>query len=180
VDRLAVELTLERVQRAHDVADRPVAVLGGVRRLGRVGLLEHAGVGLGDHPLAEVNPDQVLLEDVVVEHVLGRLAEVQDPFAQVRRADSVGHVLGVDRAGRVVVTADTADSAGDEVRVPRVLALHEDAVAAEDRRGAVALGDPLGLEVDLRIDTQAAHDPRNRIPGHLGEFVFAASSRRHL
>src|SRR6185437_16026319 len=67
-----------------------------------------------------------------------RLAQVDDPLAQVRRTDAVGHVLAVDRAGRVIVTADAADPAGDEVRVPRVLALHEDAVAAEDGRGAVA------------------------------------------
>ena len=170
LERLAVELALEWVERAHDVADGAVPVLGRVRRLGAVGQLEHAGVGLGDHPLAEVHPDQVLLEDVVVEHVLRGLAQVDDPFAEVRRADAVGHVLVVDRARRVVVAADPADPAGDEVRVAGVLALHEDAVAAEDRRGAVALGDPLGLEVDLGVDTQAAHDPRDGIPGHLGEF----------
>ena len=141
LQRLAVELAGERVQRPHDVADGPVAVVAGVRRLGAVGLLEHAGVGLGDHLLAVVHPDQVLLEDVVVEHVLGGLAEVDDPLAQVRRLHAVGHVLRVAGAGGVVVAADAADAAGDEVRVARVLALHEDRVAAEDRRGAVALGD---------------------------------------
>jgi hypothetical protein len=49
----------------------------------------------------------------------------------------------------------------------RGLALHEDAVAAEDRRGAVTLDDLLLLEVDLGIDAEAAHDPGDRIPGHL-------------
>src|SRR5215472_6185917 len=97
----------------------------------------------------------------------------------MRRADAIGHVLVVDRAGRVVVTADPADPAGDEVRVARVLALHEDAVAAEDRRGAVALGDRLGLEVDLGVDTQAAYDPRDGIPRHLGQFAGFAFGRRH-
>ena len=126
---LAVELARERVERPHDVADGAVAVGLGVRRLGAVGLLEHAGVGLGDHLLAVVDPDQVLLEDVVVEHVLGRLAEVDDPLAQVRRAHAVGHLLGVAGAHGVVVAADAADAAGDEVGVARVLALHEDAVA---------------------------------------------------
>ena len=169
LERLAVELALERVQRAHDVADGAVAVLARVRRLGGVGHLEHARVGLGHHPLAEVHPDQVLLEDVVVEHVLRGLAQVDDPLAQVRRPDAVGHVLGVDRAGGVVVAADPADPAGDEVRVAGVLALHEDAVAAEDRGGAVALRDPLGLEVDLGVDAEAADDPGDRVPGHLGE-----------
>jgi hypothetical protein len=114
-----------------------------VRRLGAVGQLEHARVGLAGHPLAEVDPDQVLLEDVVVEHVLGGLAQIDDPLTEMRRPDAIGHVLVVDRAGRVMVTADAADAAGDEVGVPRVLALHEDAVAAEDRRGAVALDDLL-------------------------------------
>ena len=155
----------------------PVAVVGRVRRLGAVGQLQHARVGLRHHPLAEVHPDQVLLEDVVVEHVLRGLAQVDDPLTEVRRAHAVGHVLVVDRAGRVVVTADAADAAGDEVRVPRVLALHEDAVAAEDRRGAVALDDLLLLEVDLGVDAQAAHDPGDRIPGHLHQAgVFG---RRH-
>ena len=39
---LAVELARERVQRPHDVADGPVAVVAGVRRLGAVGELEDA------------------------------------------------------------------------------------------------------------------------------------------
>ncbi len=175
LQRLAVELALERVERAHDVADGPVAVVAGVRRLGAVRPLQHARVGLLDHPLAVVHPDQVLLEDVVVEHVLRGLAEVDDPLAEVRRRDAVGHVLVVDRAGGVVVAADAADPAGDEVRVARVLALHEHAVAAEDRRGAVALRDLLLLEVDLGVDAEAADDPGDRVPGHLDDVgVFAS------
>ncbi len=183
LEGLAVELAFQRVQRAHDVADELVAVIGGVRGLGPVGQFQHAGVGLADHLGAEVHADQVLLEDVVVEHVLGGLAQVDDPLGEVRRADPVGHVLVVDRAGRVVVTADAADAAGDEVRVPRVLALHEDAVAAEDRRGAVALDDLLLLEVDLGVDAQAPHDARDGIPVHLPDVgVFGsrhASSPRY-
>src|SRR5581483_3714605 len=106
------------------------------------------------------------------------LTQVDDPLAQVRRPDPVGHVLVVDRAGGMVVTTDAADAAGDEVRVPRVLALHEDAVATEDRRGAVALDDPLLLEVDLGIDAQAAHDPRDGIPVHLDDAGVLGSSHR--
>ena len=180
---LAVELAFQRVQRAHDVADGLVAVVARVRRFGAVGEVQDAGVGLGDHLLAVVDPDQVLLEDVVVEHVLGGLAEVDDPLAEVRRADAVGHVLGVHRARRVVVTADPADPAGDEVRVARVLALHEDAVAAEDRRRAVALGDALGGPVDLRVDPEAADDPGDRVPRHLDEVgpaLGADALVRHL
>ena len=169
LQRLAVEVALERVERPHDVADGAVAVVAGVRRLGVVGLLEHPRVGLLDHPLAVVHPDQVLLEDVVVEHVLRGLAEVDDPLAEVRRRDAVGHVLVVDRAGRVVVAADAADPAGDEVRVARVLALHEQAVAAEDRRGAVALANLLLLEVDRGVDPEAADDAGDRVPRHLDD-----------
>ena len=169
LQRLPVELAGERVERAHDVADGLVPVVGGVRGLGAVGLLQHPGVGLRDHLLAVVHPDQVLLEDVVVEHVLGGLAEVDDPLAEVRRPHPVGHVLVVDRAGGVVVAADPADPAGDEVRVARVLALHEDRVAAEDRRRGMAFGHPLLREVDLCVDAEAADDPGDRVPGHLGQ-----------
>ena len=169
LQRLAVEVARERVERPHDVADGLVAVVGGVRGLGAVGLLQDARVGLRDHLLAEVHPDQVLLEDVVVEHELGGLAEVDDPLTEVRRAHPVGHVLVVDRAGGVVVTADTADPARDEVRVARVLALHEDRVAAEDRRRRVALHHALLREIDLRVDPEAPDDAGDRVPRHLDE-----------
>ena len=178
LQRLAVELARERVQRPHDVADRAVAVGLGVRRLGAVRLLEHTRVGLGDHLLAVVDPDQVLLEDVVVEHELGRLAEVHDPLAEVGWPHPVGHVLRVARAGGVVVAADAADAARDEVGVPRVLALHEDAVAAEDRRGAVALGDLALPEVDLRVDAEAPDDAGDRIPRHLHQVVAVLAGGR--
>jgi hypothetical protein len=42
----------------------------------------------------------------VIEHVLRRLAEVDDPLADVRRPDAEGHVLGIGGAGGVVVAAD--------------------------------------------------------------------------
>ncbi len=174
LQRLAVELTAEGVQRPHDVADRLVAVVLGVRRLGAVGPFEDAGVRLGHHLLAVVDPDEVLLEDVVVEHELGGLAQVHDPLGQVRRTDVVRHVLGVARARGVVVAADPADAAGDEMGVARVLALHEDAVAAEDRGGAVALGHPPAAEVDLGVDPQASDDPGDGIPRHLHQLGLLA------
>ena len=170
---LAVEIAGERVERAHDVADGAVAVVTRVRRLGAVRALEHAGVGLADHLGAVVHHEQVLLVDVVVEHVLRGLAEIDDPLAQVRRLHAVSHVLRVARAGGVVVAADPADPAGDEVRVARVLALHEDRVPAEDRRGAVTLLDDLLLEVDLRVDAEAADDASDRIPRHLDDVAAA-------
>ena len=171
LQRLPVELARERVERPHDVADEAVPVISGVRSLGPVGLLQHTRIGLRDHLLAEVHADQVLLEDVVVEHVLGALTEVDDLLAERGRRHAVGHVLRVAGAGGVIVPADATDAAGDEVGVSRVLALHEDAVAAEDRRRAVAL-DHLALrEVDLRVDPEAPDDPGDRVPRHLDEAV---------
>lgn len=168
---LAVELTRQRVERPHDVADVLVAVGLGLRARGAVGQLEDAGIGLGDHLLAVVDPDQVLLEDVVVEHVLGCLAQVDDPFTEVRWDHPVGHVLVVHRAGGVVVATDPADTTGDEMRVARVLALHENGVPAEDRGAAVALSHSACREINLRVDAEAANDPGYRIPHHLGELT---------
>ena len=174
---LAIELPLEGIERAHDVPDGAVAMILRVRSFGAIGQLEHARVCLRDHLLAVVHADEVLLEDVVVEHVLGCLAEIDDPLAEVWRSYAVGHVLPIHRAGGMVIATDTADATRDEVGVPRVLALHEDAVATEDRRSAKTLNDLLLGEVDLRVDTQAAHDPSDRIPGHLDQVAAAGSSR---
>lgn len=129
---LAVELARERVQRAHDVRDGAVAVLCFMRRAGVLSFGQDAGVGFGHHLFAVVHANQVLLEDVVVEHVLGGLAEVHDPLAQIRWFHAIGHVLCVTGTRSVVVAADPADTAGDEVGVPRVLTLHEDGVTPED------------------------------------------------
>ena len=74
-------------------------------------------VGLLDHLLAEVHADEVVLKNVVIEHVLGGLAEVDDPLAHRRRPNVKRHVLGVDGTGGMVVAADAADAAGDEVGV---------------------------------------------------------------
>ena len=91
--------------------------------------------------------------------------------AIARRPDAERHVLRIGGAGGVIVAADAADAAGDEVGVARILALHENAVAAEDRRGAVALGHLPVFKVDLGEDSQAAHDPGDRIPVHLDQFL---------
>lgn len=75
LQRLPVELAGERVERAHDVGDRAIAVHIGVRCHGIFCLGQHTGgVGLGDHLLAVVDADQILLKDVVVEHVFRSLA----------------------------------------------------------------------------------------------------------
>jgi len=60
-----------------------------------------------------------------------------------------------------------ADATGDEMTVTRVLVLHEDRVAAENRRCAVTLDDLFLRKVDLGIDAKAADDAGDWIPGHL-------------
>jgi hypothetical protein len=171
LQRLPVELAGERVQRPHDVGDRAVSVSAGIGRLGVLGLGQHARIGLRHHLLAVVHADQVLLEDVVVEHVLRGLTEIDEPLTEMRRPHSVGHVLRVDRARAVVVTADAADATGDEVGVAGILALHEDRIATEYRRGAVALDDFAVVEVDLCVDTEAADDAGDGIPCHLHQLA---------
>ena len=75
----------------------------------------------------------------------------------------------------MIVAANPADAAGNEMRVARVFPLHENAIAAKDRRRAVTLGDPAVLEVDLSVDAQTADDPCDRVPIHLDQ---RASRRR--
>jgi len=111
------------------------------------------------------------LEDVVVEHVFRGLTEVDEPLSEVRRLHAIGHILAVAGTCGVVVTADAADAAGDEVGVARILALHEDRIATEDRRGAVALDDFLVFEVDLGVDAEAADDAGDGIPCHLHQLA---------
>ena len=176
LQRLAVELPGERVQRPHDVRDGAVAVVALVGSPGVFRLGQDAGVGFGHHLFAVVHADEVFLEDVVVEHVLGGLAEIHDPLAQVRRLHAVRHVLCVAGAGGVVVAANSADAAGDEVGIPRVLALHEDGIAAEDRGRALALHHLVVLEIDLGVDAEAADDPRDGIPVHLHQIVVTRSA----
>ena len=162
----AIERSGERIERGHDVGDGAVAMRAGVRRRRRLRFRPDLGIGLLDHLLAEVHADQIVLENIVIEHVLGSFAEVDDPLRDRRRLDAERHVLCVGGAGGMVVAADAADAAGDEVSVARIFALHENAVPAKDGRGAVTLDHMLVLEIDLGKDAQAAHDPGDRVPVH--------------
>jgi hypothetical protein len=64
----------------------------------------------------------------------------------------------------MIVAADSADATGNLMRITRVLAFHEHAVATKDGRGAMAFDDLPVVEIDLRMDAEAADDPGNRIP----------------
>jgi hypothetical protein len=59
------------------------------------------------------------------------------------------------------------------MRVARVFPAHENAIAAKNRRGAVAFGHFLVFEVDLGKNSQAPDDPSDRIPVHLNELSFS-------
>ena len=173
---LAVELTGEWIQGAHDVGDSAIAVRRGMRGGSSFRFGENPGICLLYHLLAEIHAHQVVLKDVVVEHVLRSLAQVQYPFAQWRGFDAKGHVLGIDSAGRVIIPADSADPAGDEMSVARILPLHEYAVTAEDRGRAVTLGDFPIVKVNFRENAEAPHDPSNRIPIHIDQIPLFAGT----
>ena len=116
----------------HDVGDGAVAVKIRMRRCGLFGFRQDGGIRLLHHLFAEIHAYQVVLKDVVVEHVLGSFAEIDDPLRQRRRPHAKCHVLRIGGAGGVIVATDPADAARDEVSVARILPLHENAIAAED------------------------------------------------
>jgi hypothetical protein len=138
-----------------------------VWRHGGLGFRQHLWVRFLHHLLAKIHAHQIVLKYIVVEHVLGSFAEIHDPFSNVGRANSESHVLRVGSAGRVIIAADSADATGDEMSVAWILTLHKNAVAAEDRGGAVTLGHLTVLKVDLGENSQATHNPGDRIPIHL-------------
>ena len=169
--RFAVELSGEGVERGHDVGDRAELVQVRVSRRRFLRLVPDFRIGFADHLLAIVHSDQIVLEDAVVEHVLGGFAEVDDPLGHCGRADSEGHILRIAGARRVVVAADAADATGDEVGVAGILPFHEHAIAAEYGRRAIALRDLLVGEVDLGVDAEAADNPGDGVPGHFNQFA---------
>src|SRR5579862_6256660 len=171
LERFEVKLAGEWVQRAHDVGDGLVAVRVRMRARGFFRLRQHAGIGFLDHLFAEIDADQVVLEDVVVEHILGGFAEIDDPFGDRRRANAEGHILGVGGAGGVIVAADAADAAGDEMGVALIFALHEYAVSAEDGGGAVALRHSVIFKIDFGEYSKTADDPGDGIPVHLHQIA---------
>ena len=89
-------------------------------------LYSHAGspeVWLQNYTVTvlEVHADQVVLKNIVVEHVLGSFTQVDDPLGNGRRLHAKSHILCVSGTSRVVIAANSANAAGNEVRVLRVL-----------------------------------------------------------
>ena len=171
----AVELAGERVERRHDVGDGAVAVhrrraaLRSARPCPR-----RSGLVSLTICSQKSTPTRLSWKMLWSNMYSAASPRLTIHSAMRGRSHAEGHVLRVAGAGGVVVAADAADAAGDEVGVARVLALHEDAVAAEDRRGAVALGDLAVGEVDLGVDAQAADDPGDRVPGHLDQLALVS------
>src|SRR5262249_4082958 len=126
-------------------------------------------IRLFDHLFAEVDADQVVLKDVVIEHVFGSLPEIDNPFSKWGRLRAEGHILRVHGAGGVIVAANPADAARNEMRVAGIFVFHEHAVAAENRGRAVTFGHLFVLEIDFREDAEAADDASDRIPAHFDE-----------
>ena len=168
-ERFLIELAGEWIERRHDIGNSAIAVNGGVWSFFLLCFVPQSRVGLFHHLLAEVYADQIVLEDVVVEHVLGSFTKVDDPFSKIWRLDAECHVLRITCAGGVVVAADPANSAGDEMSITRVFALHENAVPAKNGGGAVALRNLFVLKIDLGEDAQAAHNTGDGVPTHFYE-----------
>src|SRR5579884_2821139 len=81
LQRLKVECPAEGIEGPHDIRDGTISVVGSVWGFSALCLLKHTGIRLTHHLLAEVNTNQILLEDVVVEHVLCGLAQIENPLA---------------------------------------------------------------------------------------------------
>src|SRR6202011_2879691 len=117
--------------------DRAVTMIRCMWGLSGFSFFPNSRVCLLNHLLAKVDTHKVVLKNVVIKHVLGCFAEVCNPLRNCGRSHAEGHVLRVAGANRVVVAADSADPAGYKMCIPRILSLHENAVAAKDRGGAV-------------------------------------------
>jgi hypothetical protein len=50
----------------------------------------------------------------------------------------------------VIVTTDPTDTAGNKMRIPGILVLHENAIAPEDRRSAMTFDDLLVGKIYFR------------------------------
>jgi hypothetical protein len=87
----------------------------------------------------------------------------------------------------MVVAADAADAASDEMGVAGVLAFHKNTVAAENRRCRMALGNYTISEIDLGVDAETAHNTRDRVPVHFDDLrwlpglsYFRSYCRNHI
>jgi hypothetical protein len=74
----------------------------------------------------------------------------------------------------MVVPANPANTAGDEVGVARILPLHENAIATKNRRRAIAFRYAPIIKIDLREDSEASYDPGDWVPIHVHQFAGLA------
>jgi hypothetical protein len=78
----------------------------------------------------------------------------------------------------VIIAADAADAAGDEVGITGIFVSHKDAITPEDRGSRVAFNHLSIVKIDLGIDTQTTDHPCDRIPRHLDQFAGSGFLRR--
>jgi hypothetical protein len=81
LERFAIEISFERIDRLPDIANGPIAVVCGMRGLGFGGLFPNSGIRRADHFFAKIHCDQIFLENAVIEHILSGFPEIDDPFA---------------------------------------------------------------------------------------------------
>ena len=99
-----------------------------ILKMGSPGLLgkrQHARICLAYHLLAEIHAHQIFLVDIMVKHVLCSLAQIENPLTQRGRFDAIRHILRVDGTGRMINAADATDTAGNEMGIAGIFALHK-------------------------------------------------------
>lgn len=167
-----VEFPAEGIQSSHNFADGAITVIARMLGLGVLRFYPNSRIGLLHHLLAIVHADQIVLEKIVVKHVFSGFTEIYNPIGERRRQGAKRHVLRIHRTRRVVISADPANAAGNEVSVPRIFASHEHAVAAKYRRGAITFDNFAIVEIDLGENSQTPDDSRNRVPVHFDEVTW--------
>src|SRR5687767_3150680 len=80
-----VEFTAEGIQGSHDFGNRSIAVIGRMFCLSVLSFCPNSRISFLDHLLAIVNTNQVVLENIVVEHVFSGLTEIYDPICECWR-----------------------------------------------------------------------------------------------
>ena len=130
------------------------------------GAIVNTRIGFFHHLSAEIDIAHVVIEDRVIEHVVGAFTKVEDVVTEMRWLHAIGHVLIEHRCGHVIIAADPADAAADKVGVARIDAAHENIEAAKDHGGAVAFLHFAVRKIDFAMYAQAPDNAGDRIPRH--------------
>src|SRR5260370_23586791 len=121
LESLTIKLALKWVERGHDIRYSTIPVILGMRSFSCLGFLPDSRIGFAHHYFAEIDADQIVLENVVIEHVLRCLTQVNNPLRHCWRFYPVCHILGVNSAKDVSITTYPTNPASDAMAVPAVL-----------------------------------------------------------